>query len=83
METYPDKAWDRCFNLNVRTVFNLTRACLPLLDKGSQEDDPGRVINIGSIAGLSFGVAIAMALACDHSLRAQSATCPDLRLRCQ
>lgn len=44
-------AWDKLFSLNVRSVFLLTRACLPLLDRGSTPDDPARVINIGSIAG--------------------------------
>jgi NAD(P)-dependent dehydrogenase (short-subunit alcohol dehydrogenase family) len=36
----------------VKSIFHLTRACLPLLEKGSREGDPGRVINIGSIDGL-------------------------------
>lgn len=52
MESYPDQAWDKLWNLNVKSIFTLTRACLPLLDAGSAEADPGRVINIGSIAGL-------------------------------
>jgi NAD(P)-dependent dehydrogenase (short-subunit alcohol dehydrogenase family) len=51
-ESYPDAAFDRVFALNVKGVFNLTRACMPLLEKASAPGDPARVINIGSIDGL-------------------------------
>jgi len=50
---FPDSAWDKVLALNVKAIFHLTRACLPLLEKGSAEGDPARVINIGSIDGLS------------------------------
>jgi NAD(P)-dependent dehydrogenase (short-subunit alcohol dehydrogenase family) len=49
---YPDDAWDKVLALNVKAIFHLTRACLPLLEKGSAQGDPARVINIGSIDGL-------------------------------
>jgi NAD(P)-dependent dehydrogenase (short-subunit alcohol dehydrogenase family) len=49
---YPDDAWDKVLALNVKAIFHLTRACLPLLEKGSTPGDPARVINIGSIDGL-------------------------------
>ncbi len=52
METYPDEAWDKLWNLNVKSVFNLSRALLPQLDAGSSPGDPARIINVGSIAGL-------------------------------
>jgi NAD(P)-dependent dehydrogenase (short-subunit alcohol dehydrogenase family) len=51
-EEYPDAAWDKVLAINVKGVFHLTRALLPLLEKGAQPGDPGRVINIGSIDGL-------------------------------
>jgi len=51
-EKYPEKAWDRCLALNLKGVFTTTRALLPLLDNASDPDDPARVINIGSVAGL-------------------------------
>lgn len=44
-------AWDRVFNLNVKAMFTMTREAAPLLDAGATAQDPGRVINIGSIAG--------------------------------
>jgi NAD(P)-dependent dehydrogenase (short-subunit alcohol dehydrogenase family) len=49
---YPDSAWDKVLALNVKGVFHLTRALLPLLEKGARPGDPARVINVGSIDGL-------------------------------
>jgi NAD(P)-dependent dehydrogenase (short-subunit alcohol dehydrogenase family) len=49
---YPDAAWDKVYSLNVKAVFHLTRFLLPLLEKAASDDDPARVINIGSIDGL-------------------------------
>lgn len=49
---FPDQAFDRCFDLNVKGVFHLTVALLPQLEKAARPDDPARVINIGSIDGL-------------------------------
>lgn len=37
--------------MNVKGLFYLTRECIPLLERESGED-PGRVINIGSVAGM-------------------------------
>jgi NAD(P)-dependent dehydrogenase (short-subunit alcohol dehydrogenase family) len=49
---YPDNGFDKVFATNVKGPFNLTRALLPLLQKAASDDDPARVINIGSIDGL-------------------------------
>jgi NAD(P)-dependent dehydrogenase (short-subunit alcohol dehydrogenase family) len=49
---FPDSAWDRVLDLNVKGVFNLTRYLVPALSAGSRPGDPARVINIGSIDGL-------------------------------
>jgi NAD(P)-dependent dehydrogenase (short-subunit alcohol dehydrogenase family) len=45
---YPEGAFDKVLELNVKSVFALTKQCLPLLEaaKGA------RVINIGSVDGL-------------------------------
>ena len=40
-------------NLNVKATFELTVALLPLLDAAATPADPARVINVGSVAGLS------------------------------
>ena len=49
---YPDAAWDRVMNLNVRGAFTLTKLLTPALSAAGSADDPARVINIGSIHGL-------------------------------
>ncbi|HEX2071744.1 MAG TPA: glucose 1-dehydrogenase [Thermoleophilaceae bacterium] len=52
IDTYPDKAWDRVLDTNVRGVFQLTVAALDLLRASATAEDPARVINIGSVDGL-------------------------------
>ncbi|BEI81095.1 hypothetical protein CcaverHIS002_0202550 [Cutaneotrichosporon cavernicola] len=44
---HSDTAWDDVMTLNVRRVFTLVQALTPLLERG------GRVINIGSMYGIS------------------------------
>ena len=50
-ETFPHHAWQKVMNVNVGGLFTLTRDLLPLLDAASNDDDPGRVINLGSVMG--------------------------------
>ena len=52
IEDFPAAAWDKVVDLNLKAPFFLTRAFLPLLEAGGTQDDPARVINIGSIDGL-------------------------------
>ena len=52
MAEFPDSAWDRVMNLNVKGVFQLTVALIPLLEEAASADDPARVINVGSVQGL-------------------------------
>lgn len=42
-------------DLNVRSVFNLVREMIPLLEKAATPEDPARVITVGSVAGLHIG----------------------------
>jgi NAD(P)-dependent dehydrogenase (short-subunit alcohol dehydrogenase family) len=51
LETFPDKGWDSVWPINVQTPFRLVRDLLPQLKAAAREDDPARVINIGSISG--------------------------------
>ncbi|MFC4312659.1 SDR family oxidoreductase [Steroidobacter flavus] len=51
LEQFPDKAWNPIFAVNVQGPFTLVRELLPLLQAAGSEDDPSRVINIGSLAG--------------------------------
>jgi NAD(P)-dependent dehydrogenase (short-subunit alcohol dehydrogenase family) len=53
IDSYPDKAWDRVLDTNVRGVFQLTVAALDLLRAAGSSEDPARVINIGSVDGLN------------------------------
>jgi NAD(P)-dependent dehydrogenase (short-subunit alcohol dehydrogenase family) len=52
IEEYPEHAWAKVMDLNVKAIFELTRLLLPLLREAASLDDPARVINIGSIDGL-------------------------------
>jgi NAD(P)-dependent dehydrogenase (short-subunit alcohol dehydrogenase family) len=52
LEEFPESAWDRVLSVNVKGVFALTQALLPLLKAASTSDDPARVINTGSVDGL-------------------------------
>jgi len=49
---FPASGWDKVLDLNVKSVFFLTRALVPLLEQAATADDPARVINIGSIDGI-------------------------------
>lgn len=51
-EDYATEAFDKVLELNVTTVFAMTRDFTPLLEKAGSKTDPARVINIGSIDGL-------------------------------
>jgi NAD(P)-dependent dehydrogenase (short-subunit alcohol dehydrogenase family) len=50
---YPVEAWDKVFNLNVRALFLLTRELAPCLEAAGTLEDPARVIQIGSVNGLT------------------------------
>ena len=50
---YPPEAFDKVWNINVKAPFDLTVRCLPLLRAAASPDDPARVINVGSIDGLT------------------------------
>ncbi len=52
LEEFPDAAWDKVFATNVKGVFNLTVAFLPQLRAAASDDDPARVVNIGSADGI-------------------------------
>jgi len=55
LEQFPEVGWDRVMDLNVKTVFFLTKALLPLLRAAGSHEDPARVVNVGSIAGFRPG----------------------------
>jgi NAD(P)-dependent dehydrogenase (short-subunit alcohol dehydrogenase family) len=52
LESFPDKAWPSVMAVNVQGPFTLVRELLSSLKSGATREDPGRIINIGSLAGL-------------------------------
>jgi short-subunit dehydrogenase len=52
LEDFDEDAWEKVLALNVKSVFHLTKECLPTLRQASTPDSPSRVINIGSIDGI-------------------------------
>jgi NAD(P)-dependent dehydrogenase (short-subunit alcohol dehydrogenase family) len=86
LEKHSEKGLDRVFALNVKTIFFLSRALLPLLDKGSSAVSPARIINIGSIAGIrpqrfpTFGCAACVVQLRVRMLRTHKLLLPPLPL---
>lgn len=52
LDDYPDSAWDKVLSTNVKAPFELTAQLLPLLRASATAENPGRVINIGSVDGI-------------------------------
>ncbi|MTD45981.1 SDR family oxidoreductase [Conexibacter sp. W3-3-2] len=52
LEEFPQSGWDRVSHVNVEGIFHLTVALLPQLRAAASAEDPGRVINIGSVDGI-------------------------------
>ncbi|KAL3486865.1 hypothetical protein BJX62DRAFT_241551 [Aspergillus germanicus] len=55
-EPTPDSAVSKVLDLNVRSIFNLTRLLTPLLERSATPTSPSRIIIVGAIAGLSVPV---------------------------
>src|SRR3978361_664437 len=52
LASFPDAAWDKVIDLNLKSPFWLVQALLPALQEAGTADDPARIINIGSIAAI-------------------------------
>ena len=52
LESFPPAAWDRVLDLNLKSPFWMVQELLPALRRAGTQDDPARVINIGSIDGI-------------------------------
>jgi len=52
IEKFPDKAWAGVMAVNVQAPFTLIRELLPELRAAGTADDPARIVNIGSVAGM-------------------------------
>jgi NAD(P)-dependent dehydrogenase (short-subunit alcohol dehydrogenase family) len=51
-EEFGVEEWDRVLNINLKAVFFLTKFLFRMLEDAASEDDPARVINIGSVDGI-------------------------------
>lgn len=49
--SFPFEAWDKVMSLNVAGLFHLTQGLLPMLMASATDDDPARVVNVGSVMG--------------------------------
>jgi NAD(P)-dependent dehydrogenase (short-subunit alcohol dehydrogenase family) len=52
-DEFPESGWDKVMNLNVKSLFFLTKALAKPLRAAATKERPGKVINIASIDGLS------------------------------
>jgi NAD(P)-dependent dehydrogenase (short-subunit alcohol dehydrogenase family) len=53
IEEFPESAWDKIMDINVKGPFFLTQALLRLLEKAATREDPARIIMVGSVDGLN------------------------------
>ena len=56
IDEYPEEGWDKVIDTNVKAVFFTTQQFLPMLRAAATPEDRARVVNIGSIDGLSVPV---------------------------
>jgi NAD(P)-dependent dehydrogenase (short-subunit alcohol dehydrogenase family) len=53
IDEFPESGWDKVMDLNVKSIFFLTQQLLPALRAAGSAADPARVINIGSVNGIT------------------------------
>lgn len=53
VDEFPENGWDKVMDLNVKSIFFLTQQLLPALRAAGSDADPARVINIGSVNGIT------------------------------
>jgi NAD(P)-dependent dehydrogenase (short-subunit alcohol dehydrogenase family) len=53
IDDFPESGWDKIMDLNVKSLFFLTQQMLPALRAAGTDEDPARVINIGSVNGVT------------------------------
>jgi NAD(P)-dependent dehydrogenase (short-subunit alcohol dehydrogenase family) len=59
VEKFPDKAWASVMGVNVQAPFMLTQRLLPLLERAGEMRGPARIVNIGSVFGITPDVSLA------------------------
>ena len=53
LEDFPEAAWDKVMDINLKSPFFLTQALLPMLENSATPEDPARIIMVGSVDGLN------------------------------
>lgn len=53
LESFPMSGWDKVMQLNVTSIFTCIQKLLPLLKNAANAQNPARIINIGSVAGIT------------------------------
>lgn len=51
MGQFPHAAWEKVMSINVAGIFDLTQKLLPMLISSATDEDPARVVNVGSVMG--------------------------------
>ena len=54
IDEFPESGWDKVMDTNVKAMFFLTQQFIKLLEENGTNEDPSRIINIGSIDGLGI-----------------------------
>ena len=52
IDEFPEIGWDKVMDTNVKGIFFMIQRCLRLLRESATQEDPARVINIGSVDGI-------------------------------
>jgi NAD(P)-dependent dehydrogenase (short-subunit alcohol dehydrogenase family) len=50
-EEFPYQGWTKVLAVNLTGLFHLTRELVPMLAASASDDDPSRIINLGSVMG--------------------------------
>jgi 2-deoxy-D-gluconate 3-dehydrogenase len=53
IEEFPEAGWDKVMDLNVKSIFFLSKRLLPALRLAGKEDEPSRIVNIASVNGIT------------------------------
>lgn len=52
IDDFPESGWDKIMEINVKSVFFLTKALLPRIREGAKGNGHATIINIGSVDGI-------------------------------
>ena len=53
VEEFPEAGWDKVMDLNVKSIFFLSKRLLPALCLAGEANEPSRIVNIASVNGIT------------------------------